>query len=309
MVGTTIPAGTERLNVNGVGNFTGARISGVSGTQGVTISGNGGISSTGGASLDLGGLLGGNVGANLNLTGQTRAVTSGTNQQVLVGGGFSPTSGTGVMNTLQIQDTVTQSGGANGITRSLLITPTLTRAADYRAIETSAYTINLPITYTVGNLMGNLINTVTVSTNVAMTFPQFALLNLGGPGVAASSSTITNDYSLLISSVNALQTGVGVGAGAVTNSYGLAVFGSTSATNNYSAIFMNKPVGIGTNFPGSLLQLSSGTLTIDGNVSPALTVRGSGAPPDSQALCLLNGQLGHCTTIVGATGGCTCSVP
>ena len=41
----------------------------------------------------------------------------------------------------------------------------------------------------------------------------------------------------------------------------------------------------------------------------ALNFQGSSAPPDSQALCLLSGSLGHCTTAVGVTGGCTCSVP
>jgi len=50
------------------------------------------------------------------------------------------------------------------------------------------------------------------------------------------------------------------------------------------------------------------TLSLNGT-SPAITINGSGAPPDSQALCLLTGQLGHCTTVVGSSGGCTCSVP
>jgi hypothetical protein len=68
-------------------------------------------------------------------------------------------------------------------------------------------------------------------------------------------------------------------------------------------------VGIGIAHPATSLHISSGTLQIDGNVSPAIQIFGSGAPPNSFALCLLNGQLGHCTTVVGAAGGCTCSVP
>lgn len=32
-------------------------------------------------------------------------------------------------------------------------------------------------------------------------------------------------------------------------------------------------------------------------------------PPDSQALCIKNGTLGYCTSVVGVTGGCTCAAP
>ena len=71
----------------------------------------------------------------------------------------------------------------------------------------------------------------------------------------------------------------------------------------------NGNVGIGTTSPATKLHMSSGTFTIDGNVSPAMTVKGSGAPPDGYALCLSGGSLGHCTTIVGVGGACTCSVP
>lgn len=71
-------------------------------------------------------------------------------------------------------------------------------------------------------------------------------------------------------------------------------------------------VGIGTSFPSTLIHMSSGTLTIDGT-SPAIvvgTVTISGtAPPNGQALCLTSGRLGYCTSVVGATGGCTCAAP
>jgi len=50
---------------------------------------------------------------------------------------FSPTSGTGVFNQFVINGTINQTGGANGITRCLFINPTLTAAADFRAIEVS----------------------------------------------------------------------------------------------------------------------------------------------------------------------------
>ena len=50
---------------------------------------------------------------------------------------YAPTSGTGTLNGLKITTIINQTGGANGITRGLFINPTLTAAADFRAIETT----------------------------------------------------------------------------------------------------------------------------------------------------------------------------
>jgi hypothetical protein len=50
---------------------------------------------------------------------------------------INPTSGTAVFNQFLIQGTINQQGGANGITRGLYVNPTLTAAADFRAIETT----------------------------------------------------------------------------------------------------------------------------------------------------------------------------
>jgi hypothetical protein len=52
-------------------------------------------------------------------------------------GNFAPTSGTKVFQYLNITGTINQTGGANGITRGLYVNPTLTSAADFRAIETT----------------------------------------------------------------------------------------------------------------------------------------------------------------------------
>ena len=50
---------------------------------------------------------------------------------------FTPSSGTGQFTLLQIDPTINQTGGANGITRGIYLNPTLTAAADWRAIEIS----------------------------------------------------------------------------------------------------------------------------------------------------------------------------
>jgi hypothetical protein len=55
----------------------------------------------------------------------------------IVQSSFAPTSGTQSFASLAVVPTINQTGGANGITRGLFIDPTLTAAADFRAIETT----------------------------------------------------------------------------------------------------------------------------------------------------------------------------
>jgi lysophospholipase L1-like esterase len=62
--------------------------------------------------------------------------TSGTqNDLSFVGSNINPTSGNAVFNNIAIESMINQTGGANGITRGIYINPTLTSAADFRAIE------------------------------------------------------------------------------------------------------------------------------------------------------------------------------
>jgi hypothetical protein len=72
------------------------------------------------------------------LSNVSLSATSGLQEMVRVTGNFAPTSGTALFNALQLNHTINQTGGANGITRGLYINPTLTSAADFRAIETTA---------------------------------------------------------------------------------------------------------------------------------------------------------------------------
>ena len=73
--------------------------------------------------------------------------TTGTGEFTTITANFLPTSGTGTLAYLSIKGTINQTGGANGITRGLYVNPTLTAAADFRAIETARGNIvfsNLP---------------------------------------------------------------------------------------------------------------------------------------------------------------------
>jgi hypothetical protein len=73
-----------------------------------------------------------------SITGTTPLITSGQRDAFLGQFTFAPTSGTAVLNVLNASPTINQTGGANGITRGLYINPTLTAAADFRAIEVAA---------------------------------------------------------------------------------------------------------------------------------------------------------------------------
>jgi hypothetical protein len=61
--------------------------------------------------------------------------TTGTNGFLFLSLGFNPTSGTGNYNVQTINPTINQTGNASGISRGLIINPTLTSAADWRALE------------------------------------------------------------------------------------------------------------------------------------------------------------------------------
>jgi len=78
----------------------------------------------------------------LQMTGTTDTGTSGTDERVRLTNTFNPTSGTREHMGIYLVQAVSQSGGANGITRGLYIQPTLTSAADYRAIETTSGSIS-----------------------------------------------------------------------------------------------------------------------------------------------------------------------
>jgi hypothetical protein len=68
-----------------------------------------------------------------NVTG-----TSGTANMVNIytsGAGFNPTSGTAELNGFSYRMIINQTGGANGITRGMIVAPTLTAAADFRSFE------------------------------------------------------------------------------------------------------------------------------------------------------------------------------
>jgi hypothetical protein len=67
----------------------------------------------------------------------TNATGAETKSSVVTNTTFNPTSGVSNFTTYLLTPTINQTGGANGITRGLYVNPTLTSAADFRAIEWS----------------------------------------------------------------------------------------------------------------------------------------------------------------------------
>jgi hypothetical protein len=73
----------------------------------------------------------------VTINGVAGSAITGNQNVFVISKGFEPTSGTAIHNSSVISPTINQTGGANGITRGLFVNPTLTAAADFRAIETT----------------------------------------------------------------------------------------------------------------------------------------------------------------------------
>jgi hypothetical protein len=103
---------------------------------------------------------------------------------------FSPTSGTGIFNILRVSSTINQTGGASGITRGLYIAPTLTAAANFRAIETTAGRIVISDTATVTGTNGTSLLDLSQTWNTTGT-PIALKVNITDTASAALSDLIS----------------------------------------------------------------------------------------------------------------------
>jgi hypothetical protein len=117
--------GVTRMTFTGAGNVT---VNAALSVQSSGISTIGQVTVAGAATQFVFDAAGGS-----NYTGSSGATS-------LFGGrsGFAPTSGTMTFTGFLFNSTINQTGGANGITRGIFINPTLTAAADWRAIEVAS---------------------------------------------------------------------------------------------------------------------------------------------------------------------------
>ena len=139
-IGTTTDAG-YKLDVNGTARVSGQRVFGTASNYPYVASANtSGVGSTTGENLLFYSQVSTQsfgVGA-FHFWGTTLATTSGFNTHMSITRQFAPTSGSAQMNYFVLNPVINQTGGASGITRGILIQPTLTAAADWRAIEVAS---------------------------------------------------------------------------------------------------------------------------------------------------------------------------
>ena len=175
--------------------------------------------------------------------------TSGTTIMGSVVGNYSPTSGTGAFTTLEVVPTINQTGGANGITRGLYINPTLTSAANWRAIEVASgasilngvvaiNSTNISTGYAlfVNGVIGA--SSLTLTQNLTMG-ENFAISNNGSQTIDIDANNNTTDAVFRVTAngtanelfrVNELGN---FGIGTIAPSYTLDVSGSGGSTARF----------------------------------------------------------------------------
>ena len=292
-IGTTVPG--ARLDVRAQGALStdiALRVRNSADTTDLfQVQGNGAIVISSGASFYT---LGNNLNFRSNLSGGSGYVLdiasynplNSTNNEQGYGnfaGTYAPTSGTGTLNALKITTTINQTGGANGITRGLYINPTLTAAADFRAIENSVGKVCL--------------NTTSGNTMIGTTTDAGYKLDVNGTArVSGTLSVKTTSGQQRIAFANADQIYIGLGA---NNNQ----IGANSSNRLYIGSEGDLPIytlGTGTVIVGSLANPTSSAsakLRIDSTTQGFLPPRMTNA----QRLAIATPAVGlivYCTDVV-----------
>ena len=186
----------------------------------------------------------------LHIGGEIHTQTSGDVVHMYLFDRFSPISGTATTSTLRMNTQINQTGGANGITRGIYLTPLLTSAADWRSIEwnnNSGFGL-----YGVGTANNHLAGNTAIGTIT----PSSRLHVQGG-------NNTSNTYSLI-----------------VTNSGGSTTTPAICAQND-------QKVGIGTNSvdSGATLEVDG---TTGGILFPRLTTTQRDALTPTNGLVIYN---------------------
>lgn len=139
---------------------------------------------------------------------------------------------------------------------------------------------------------------VTKSTIASTGEATFITSTVGsGNALILKNQNANNGNSVGISFQNAQSGGVSAATGRIVSS-------NTSPGDTGGAfLFQTRPTGSGPFTTG--IQIDSSQNVVIGSSLTVSFIQ----PPGGFALCVLNGSLGHCTSIVGVGGGCTCVSP
>jgi nitrogen fixation protein len=196
---------------------------------------------------------------------------------------LAPTSGGSPYTSLRLNPTINQTGGANGITRGLYVNPTLTLAADFRAIETSAGNVLFGTGFFWNNTQNRL--------GIGIQTPSAALDILGADNVLAKIKSSTNTGSVSYVTYNNVDSSFEFGMyGSTRTAFGM--IGSNSAYM-YGIVDLNiaslTNIKFGTDSGGSPTERMR--IFTNGNVGINTGATDGGQRFQVQGTTLLNGNV------------------
>ncbi len=230
------------------------------------------------------------------------AITATSGNQFLVGIGvyytgsatFAPTSGTATFTAFDVSPTINQTGGASGLSRGVYVNPTLTSAADFRAIETTnGRTI----------LKSTLGTVPTASISAQSSFASLLVDNTVGDLFTASSSGL----SRFVITQNG---NVGIGTSSPASGYKLNVRQSPGVTSDgvrisgdSSTLDLYTHIGSSYLTASGHLNVSSGAYLYLQNQMATLDDNGMGIGTAPVGKLIVSGKrTGKANTILNETG-------
>ena len=239
--------------------------------------------------------------AGINYIG-TGISTTGTLDLYGVTSAFAPTSGSASWNVFSMRNTINQTGTASGIIRGVYIAPTLTAAADFRAIETTQGRVILADTYSAsGSLSGSLLD-MTQTWNTTGN-PTAIKLNVTNTSSGASSNLMDLQVGG-VSRFNIKSNGeINVGNsgtkfyvnGAATNYLAGTNYLDYIAPLSTDNIKLNTRVRIGSNIAPAASSIVDITSTTQGILLPRMTT--------TQRDAIASPAEGLIVYVTGSTGG------
>lgn len=220
-------------------------------------------------------------------------------------GGFSPSGGTAEYRGINLSPNINQTGGATGISRGLYINPTLTSAADYRAIESTGGANYLSSSIT-GSTVPSLLN-LTQTFNSLGTLANMTTMTLletgSGGGVSAGFMRFVsgNTAVLTIHKAGTIHFGPAFGAaslGAVDSTNGASVQGSLGMGFNH---LLTTQIGYGFWFR-NLTQTRTPTSGENGIIKFSETFNPSAGTATHNAINI-NNTINQTATASGITRG------